>query len=131
MLQTSSRCSSSAPCCPQWLKMPELLEDNPFSTNLSFSDGSGRFFSRPWSVSRQKRLTLDQPMLPPFWTRNGGETAHPKYLYGPNDGSEVWVAAARTTGPSSRPYRHICRTVSQPFLPHNHRYIAPTYLYIS
>jgi hypothetical protein len=42
---------------------------NPFFWTLSFSTGCSRSFSRPWSVSRRKRLTLDDMgpnMGPPF-----------------------------------------------------------------
>jgi hypothetical protein len=73
---------ASAPCCLIWLQISGLLEDHPISRTQSFSNGSGRFFSHPWRLPRQKRLTLEH-MGPPFWARNGWDAARPKDLSRP------------------------------------------------
>ena len=82
---TSSWCPPSAPCGPLWLKQSGLLDNNPIFRTLSFSDGCSRFFSRLWSVSRRKRLTLDDMgpnMGPPFGRRTAEKRLELKIYMG-------------------------------------------------
>jgi hypothetical protein len=131
---TSSWCPPSATCGPLCRKKSGLLEDNRIFRTPSFSDGCSRFVSRPWRVSRRKRLTLDDNYVTRYgisiWAKNGWETARTEHLYGLDDGSWVLWTDPRTPEPSSSPYRSLVRAVSQPFLSQHLRYIVPSSKYL-
>ena len=106
-----------------------MLGNNPIFRTLSFSDGCSRFFSRLWSVSRRKRLTLDDMgpnMGPPFGRRTAEKRLELKIYMGYTMAHEFGEHIPELLG---HRVAHI-RAVSQPFLSQHLRFIVPTSKYL-